>query len=68
MSQKLSQYLGAGHCGSCKLSEVVWRRGSRGVRLVHEGGKASCRFPCRTACDHIDCEAARDELAGRTEQ
>lgn len=56
----LDESCGEGHCATCRLDKVIWRRARRGNHLVHDGGKRSCRFPCR-ACEHFDCAVVRGE-------
>jgi hypothetical protein len=60
----LAEFLGDGPCHTCKLDHASWRYG-RGRRfLVHDGGKRTCRFPCRT-CEHLDCEQLRNETENK---
>lgn len=58
--EAVDEFLGEGHCATCRLDSVIWRRAKRGRHLIHDGGKKSCKFPCR-ACEHIDCAVARGE-------
>lgn len=50
-----------GPCNSCGLDEVRWYDGRGGKFQKHDGGRASCRFPCKK-CDHLDCAEARGIL------
>jgi len=48
-------------CFTCGLESVEWFE-TRGGYERHEGGKPSCRFPCRSPCSHIDCAEVRGNL------
>lgn len=52
-------------CVSCNMASVVWRLAARGPWLEHDGGRASCRFPCSGTCRHLDCADARVRLGER---
>ncbi len=46
---------GDGHCHKCN-KETEWRPQKRGSKRVKCSGCGDI-YPCRTSCDHLDCEA-----------
>lgn len=52
-------------CAGCGVDDPGWHVSTRGGHLTHRGARASCRFPCAGACEHLDCADARRRLSGK---